>query len=548
MKSPQHSNHRERSPLPMYRRRDRSNSPSFRYRSPSPGYRRRERSRSPSIRGQPKSPDKWTRGRSKSPNYTGRSRSPFGSKGSWQSNSRPSPPPRPKYPSNPIKRTYSAVPGAVGRFNSRMNRDQPSNLEPQISEWVCKPRGSQPGCTRIFYEQEEYIEHIRQRNMNKKCPEDPSMRSKWVCHSLGSLPGCRKVFLVQEEYNEHIRERNKTKECPLGTSYRNRASPRARSPSFEPKTVKKESVVSTPLYKGPTTEIILDDSPPYAAPFSPDPDISVSPPASPPRLAESSSMDISGAASPPPSNNDIVTIRDDGVLLIEPDNNSVTKVETTNLPKIKISNNLFNSPSEHTKAPLSAPVIDHTKRFPAVQRSPTSSPEISFSTPIITKSNIKSSQINCVPSNSLKMKSPSQIPPSKYPTVQRSPSYSSPGKSPMYQRSPSHLNLNISPIQDALTSPTDFGTSPRDPRLLRSPKTSGLSPLTSPNSSIPLPTLLTQKPVAALPKLDQELSGQEITSKNCQELYEKLLAEKKEITSKLKRSKQTSHYKKKMTH
>ena len=197
MKSPQHSNHRERSPLPMYRRRDRSNSPSFRYRSPSPGYRRRERSRSPSIRGQPKSPDKWTRGRSKSPNYTGRSRSPFGSKGSWQSNSRPSPPPRPKYPSNPIKRTYSAVPGAVGRFNSRMNRDQPSNIEPQISEWVCKPRGSQPGCTRIFYEQEEYIEHIRQRNMNKKCPEDPSMQSKWVCYDLGSLPGCGKSSLFK---------------------------------------------------------------------------------------------------------------------------------------------------------------------------------------------------------------------------------------------------------------------------------------------------------------------------------------------------------------
>ena len=77
---------------------------------------------------------------------------------------------------------------------------------------------------------------------------------------------CKKVFYDQEEYNEHIRERNKTKNCPRDSELKKKSSPRVRSPSFDRKKVKHEDIIQTPLYKGPPTEITLDDSPPYVAP------------------------------------------------------------------------------------------------------------------------------------------------------------------------------------------------------------------------------------------------------------------------------------------
>ena len=102
-------------------------------------------------------------------------------------------------------------------------------------------------------------------------------------------------------------------------------------------------------------EIILDDSPPYEAQFSPEQDTSVmedSPPASPPRLELSYPIDISSMTFPPTSNKNSAGLRDDSILLIELENQLD---KPTNLPKIKIANNLFSSPSEQVAAPLIPP-------------------------------------------------------------------------------------------------------------------------------------------------------------------------------------------------
>ena len=98
-----------------------------------------------------------------------------------------------------------------------------------------------------------------------------------------------------------------------------------------------------------------------------------SPPASPPRLELSYPIDISSMTFPPPSNKNSAGLRDDSIRLIELENQLD---KPTNLPKIKIANNLFSSPSEQVAAPLILPQLMSlpTKRYPTVQRSPSSSP------------------------------------------------------------------------------------------------------------------------------------------------------------------------------
>ena len=126
-------------------------------------------------------------------------------------------------------------------------------------------------------------------------------------------------------------------------------------------------------------EIILDDSQPYVAQFPPDQDTSVMevytdrPPVSPPRLELSNPIDINSMTFPPHSNKNSAGLRDENILLLELENQLDKPV---NLPKIKIANNLFSSPSEQLAAPLMSPQLmsPPTKRYPTVQRSPSSSP------------------------------------------------------------------------------------------------------------------------------------------------------------------------------
>ena len=494
--------YRDRSISPPFKRRERSRSvsPPFKRRSPnrypspyqSPPSRRRERSPPSSYRGRhDTSPDRYTGGRS--PQYRGRSRSP-------SYNPSPLMSVRPKFSSNPIKRTYSAVPGAVGRYNSRMNKDQPSNAQPEMTEWVCTQRGSLPGCTRIFYEQQEYIDHIRQRNMNKRCPDDPKKRSKWVCHTRGSLTGCKKEFHSQREYEDHIWERNRTKSCPKNSDGPRRESSdvisqnfdraRSRSPNLNKWVVKEENYVKKPVSKGQPTEITLDDSPPYIAPSSPltipSPPVSPTPasPVSPPCSGQTQLVEADGATSPSPNKTNF-TVRDDGILIINSETKpteNIVELEKPRLPKIKIASNIFNHSPEQTAAQSLSPSImsPPPKRYPTVQRSPSSSPEASFSSSPKPNASLVPPQRNAPP-GLLVSKSPSQKSNVRYPAVQRSPTYTSPTN----PKSPSQL---LSPVPNSSKSPKSL-----------------LSP-----TSLPTTTVLTQK------------HEQNQNSKKCQDLIQKL--------------------------
>ena len=172
---------REGSPSISSRMGDRSPSPSQRMRdmSPSKNYKKINRSPSPTCR-RGGSPDKWIAlgEGSKSPKCKGGSRSPHGS-------------------------------------NSRMNRDQ---LKLPMTEWICTPARS------------VHFTHPTEKH-EQKMPTDNQIKIGLPCS--GKFAKLWEVFYVQEEYNDHIRERNKTKNCPMGEDMKTRASRIAESPNFE---------------------------------------------------------------------------------------------------------------------------------------------------------------------------------------------------------------------------------------------------------------------------------------------------------------------------
>jgi len=150
-----------------------------------------------------------------------------------------------------------------------------------------------------------------------------------------------------------------------------------------------------------------------------------------------------------------------------------------------------------------------TKKYPTVQRSPSSSPERTLSSSTKVAHSLKSPQRNTIPTSPLVTRSPVQKPHSRYPTVQRSPTYTSPGKSPIPQISPRQLlspESSISKSQKTVNCPTSF----------------------------PLPSLLAHKPQTQLPNLNQTSSEQEFRAKKCQDLLHKLTDLRKQIPSELK--------------
>ena len=54
-------------------------------------------------------------------------------------------------------------------INNQHDYDRVGPSKPTFKEYVCSDQGSTKGCTRIFESQEEYVEHIKQRNINRSC-------------------------------------------------------------------------------------------------------------------------------------------------------------------------------------------------------------------------------------------------------------------------------------------------------------------------------------------------------------------------------------------
>ena len=227
----------------------------------------------------------------------------------------------------------------VGRFNSRKDpnyRDTEAD-DRRPTEWVCSDRGKTEGCSRVFHVQEEYIEHIKvKKSAGGNCPD---RRVSRFCRDEGSIRGCGKEFNRLDAYQEHINIRNKTRDrrCPeLGPEVRSR----------EEAGVKAE-LRPGPLYSGDVVEVDIADSPEYVAPGSP-----VSPPSSSALVTPSFSGITSEKAaspdrsvSPPPCDPlNPVSVRDDGVILIQP----------SSLPDLVTSSNP--GPSFKIRIPSSRPV------------------------------------------------------------------------------------------------------------------------------------------------------------------------------------------------
>jgi hypothetical protein len=129
------SSRRSKSPY-SYRRSTspRTRTRSSRRMSPPPPTRLHRRSRSP--------PGKRHNGRQHSEDY------------GYSSTSRPA--------SGRIR--YPSQPGPMGRYNSRLGGDGEGEKTGQKTEWTCNK------CSEIFHEQKLYIEHVKERNMKRKCP------------------------------------------------------------------------------------------------------------------------------------------------------------------------------------------------------------------------------------------------------------------------------------------------------------------------------------------------------------------------------------------
>ena len=52
----------------------------------------------------------------------------------------------------------------MGRYNSRLDVGGEGEQTGQKKEWTCNK------CSEIFYEQKLYIEHVKERNLKRKCP------------------------------------------------------------------------------------------------------------------------------------------------------------------------------------------------------------------------------------------------------------------------------------------------------------------------------------------------------------------------------------------
>ena len=236
-------------------------------------------------------------------------------------------------------KTYGPTPGAVGRFNSRMDpKFNDAKTHSNKFEEVCKDRGLGKGCGRVFHNQDEYIEHIKERKKIENKNNCPELVKNRVCKDEGTIKGCGRTFDKLEAYQEHIRVRNKTpnRRCPgiagsQNTQDRNR------------ETVKTEC--RSAVYTGPSVTIDISESPEYVAPGSPlssntpsppenmnvepvSPPSSLAPtysspmpaPVSPPTSVASETRKTPESeerpVSPPPCDQDNVTVRDDGVILI----------------------------------------------------------------------------------------------------------------------------------------------------------------------------------------------------------------------------------------
>ena len=255
---------------------------------------------------------------------------------------------------------YSYKPGVVGRYNSKKDPKYKETIDDRSQEWVCVNRGKHMGCTKVFHNQDEYIEHIDIRQSNGgSCPEIPVARR---CRDEGSIRGCDQEFNRLDAYQEHISIRNKTRDrrCPqLHPEVRDEVKPEPRP---------------GPLYTGAVEEVDLANSPEYVAPgHSPASPVPVSPtssvPAPPPVVSKetSTSLDRSGSVSPPPSHlKDAVSMRDDGVMLIQPD----TLDPPAQLPDVVTSSN----PGPSFKIRLPSKPVEKTESVIEDVQSPTHKP------------------------------------------------------------------------------------------------------------------------------------------------------------------------------
>ena len=74
--------------------------------------------------------------------------------------------------SHPFSRHYGPTPGAVGRYNSKLSASQIPKQREKVTEWICRDHGLYKGCGMVFFDQMQYNEHKKIRNISrdKMCP------------------------------------------------------------------------------------------------------------------------------------------------------------------------------------------------------------------------------------------------------------------------------------------------------------------------------------------------------------------------------------------